>query len=498
MARLQVGIAADDYQWLPDLLDLESLDDVVTTSGTAFVYVNGRGETVTVVGAGFSYAGNKPTGGVISSVTVTDGLAQPLLTIDQLDNSLSDFVNRLLDEDSFTALEGLLSGSDQLLGSDESDTIGGYSPGNDIVQGKGGSDYLIGDPGDDQFIEDAGDSYNTLSYDITFFNPTATKGIVLDVAKGTVRDPWGDTDSFSNIDSFVGTRFGDKLLGSSSGDSEFQGLRGKDLIDGKGGWDLVDYSYDANYDGGGRAIKVDLSKGTVRDGFGDKDTIKGIEAFRGTAGNDVFKGGNKNDEFDGIAGKDKFDGGKGFDFLSFSSNNFKGGLNGVSVNVAQGKVLDDGFGNAETFKHMESFIGTDYGDTFVGSKKADEFKGENGNDTMTGGKGGDTFVFNPPPDSATNHDIITDFNEGEGDRMALWTRDGFPLLNEIDGGLDPAQFVANAGGTPTNAQHRIVYDTLTGNLFLDPDGNASSGDQVLIVTLTNKPQITVEAFEVWV
>lgn len=46
--------------------------------------------------------------------------------------------------------------------------------------------------------------------------------------------------------------------------------------------------------------------------------------------------------------------------------------------------------------------------------------------------------------------------------------------------------------------HRIVYDTLTGNLFLDPDGNASSGDQVLIVTLTNKPQITVEAFEVWV
>lgn len=497
MARLQVGMSADDYQWLPDLLILESLDDVVTASPTAFVYANDRGGTVTVLGSGFSYVANKPTGGVISSVTVTNALDQPLLTLDQLGDSLPDYVNRLIDEDTFTALQGLLNGADMLIGSEESDTIGGYSPGDDIVEGKGGSDYIIGDPGDDQFIEDPGDSYNTLSYDITFYNPTAKKGIVLDIAKGTVRDPWGDTDSFSNFDSFVGTRFADKLLGSS-GESEFQGLRGKDFIDGKGGWDLVDYSYDANYEGGGRGIKVDLVKGIVRDGFGDKDSVKGIEAFRGTAQNDIFKGGNKNDEFDGLDGRDKFDGGKGFDFLSFSSNDFKGGLNGVSVNVAQGKVLDDGFGNAETFKRMESFVGTDYGDTFVGSKKADEFKGENGNDTMTGGKGGDTFVFNPPPDSVTNHDIITDFNEAEGDRMALWTRDGFPLLNEIEGGLDPAQFVANAGGTATSAQQRIVYDTLTGNLFLDPDGNVSSGDQVLIVTLTNKPQITVEAFEVWV
>ncbi len=75
---------------------------------------------------------------------------------------------------------------------------------------------------------------------------------------------------------------------------------------------------------------------------------------------------------------------------------------------------------------------------------------------------------------------------------------GFPQLNEVGGGLDAAQFVANPGGNPTNGNQRIVYDTLTGDLFLDPDGNASDGDQVLIVTLTNKPTITIEAFEVWV
>jgi len=497
MAKLQVGLAAEDYQWLPDLLILNSPDDITTKSPTQFIYTNSRGDTVTVNGAGFTYSGDTATGGTISTVVVTNG-GGTLLTLDQLADPLKDFVDRILDGDSFGAMRGLFDGADQLLGSSESDALGGFSPGDDIVEGKGGDDHIIADEGNDTINDDAGDSWNTLAYTQSFFDKSATKGIKLKVAKGTVKDPWGDKDTFTNIDSFWGSKYDDKMIGASGRD-EFLGLRGDDFLNGKGGLDRADYSWDAEFPKGNKGIKVDLKKGKIKDGFGDTDKVKSIEAVRGTAKKDVFKGSKKDEEFDGYAGKDKYKGGKGFDSLVFFSNNFKdGGGGGVVVDVSKGKVINDGYGNKEKFKGMESYVGTDFADTFIGSKKDDEFKGEGGNDTMTGGKGADTFVFNPPPDSTTNHDVITDFNEKQGDKIALWKPGGFPQLNEVDGGLDPAQFVANAGGNPTNANQRIVYDTNTGNLYLDPDGNASSGDQVLIATLTNKPVITVDAFEVWI
>ena len=472
MARLQVGLGVEDYQWLPDLLILENSSDITTTAPTQFVYTNGRGETVTVTGVGFTYAAGKATGGTISSVVVTEG-AETLLTLDLLSDPLKDFVDRLLDGNSFAAIQGLFDGADQLLGSAESDSIGGFSPGDDTVDGKDGGDFVAGDEGKDTLNGGTDDGFDILSYSQTFFDKSGKKGIVLKVNKGSLKDPWGDTDTFTNFEGYWGTKYDDKFIGSS-GNDEFAGLRGDDSINGKGEWDLVDHSHDGDFDKGNKGIKVDLTKGEVRDGFGDTDAVKNIEAFRGTARKDVFKGGNKNDQFQGLDGKDKYDGGDGFDFLDFSANNFNNGVSGVVVNMADGKVLNDGYGNSEKFKSMESVQGTDFGDTFIGSKKDDEFKGEGGNDTMTGGKGADKFVFNPPPDSATNHDTITDFNQADGDRIALWKPGGFPQLTEVDGGLDPSQFIANAGGIATTAAQRVVYDTTTGNLFLDPDGNAAS------------------------
>jgi hypothetical protein len=116
---------------------------------------------------------------------------------------------------------------------------------------------------------------------------------------------------------------------------------------------------------------------------------------------------------------------------------------------------------------------------------------------MTGKGGGDTFVFNPPPDTKKNHDIITDFNQKEGDHMALWTRDGFPELDDNDGSLNKSEFVANKGGNPTNGNHRVAYDTETGKLWWVPQGNQGD-ERELIVTLKDAPKITHEAFEVWV
>jgi hypothetical protein len=490
MANMIVGLGADDWQWLPDLLLIKSIG---TTSATTFSYTNNNGHTVTVTGSGFTFSGDAPTGGILTSIEVVDG-AEAVLSITGASTSLKDFVDLLDIGDSFAGLGLVLDGDDTVTGSSESNSLGGYSAGDDIVNGAGADDFIQGDEGDDDL--DGGDGWDGLSYIQTYYDTSLKKGIVLNAATGTVKDPWGDTDAFKNFENYWGTVNKDKIVGSEN-EEEFVGLRGADKFDGKGGRDQLDYSRDVDY-GGKKGIKVELNVGEIRDGFGDTDRVKNVESIIGTQKNDNFLGGKGDDVFKGLGGKDKYNGGDGFDQIAFNHNEWNGGKNGVSVNVAKGKILDDGYGNSEKFKSIESFHGTNLDDEFVGSKKDDEFKGEEGNDTMTGGDGGDMFVFNPPPDNATNHDIITDFNEGEGDRIALWKQDGFPQLNETDGDLDPAQFVANEGGVPTSADQRIIYDTATGKLWLDADGNATTGDQILIVTLTNRPTITVDAFEVWV
>ena len=498
MAKLEAGLGADDYQWLPDLLRLEEVGDITTTDPTQFVYTNDRGDTVTVTGAGFTYSGGRPTAGTINSVVVTNG-ADTLLTLSLLSDPLKDFADKLLDDNDPTgAARDLFDADDEFIGSAESDTLAGFSPGDDTVLGMGGHDWLAGDEGKDHLDGGTGDGFDTLSYSQTYFDKSAKKGVVLKVGKGSVKDPWGDTDTFVNFEGYWGSRFDDKFIGTG-GREEFAPLGGDDNINGKGGWDLADYSWDAENGKGKKGIKADLTKGEVKDGYGDVDTIKGIETIRGTAKKDSFTGDKKDNEFDGYAGNDQFDGGKGFDLLVFYTNNFKGGGSGIVVDMGKGKVLNDGWGDTDKFKGIEAVAGTDFADTIVGSKKDDQMKGEGGNDTLTGGKGGDQFVFNPPPDSVSNHDTITDFDEAEGDRIVLWTQDGFPQLTQGDDGrIDPDQFIANAGGIPNTAEQRIVYDTLTGELFLDPDGNASAGDQVLIATLTGKPDVSFEGIEIWV
>ena len=49
--------------------------------------------------------------------------------------------------------------------------------------------------------------------------------------------------------------------------------------------------------------------------------------------------------------------------------------------------------------------------------------------------------------------------------------------------LSSAHFASNAGGTATDNNDYILFDTSTGNLYYDPDGNGGQA-RVLIATLT--------------
>ncbi|WP_213361301.1 Ig-like domain-containing protein [Brachymonas denitrificans] len=160
----------------------------------------------------------------------------------------------------------------------------------------------------------------------------------------------------------------------------------------------------------------------TKTGFGVVDIMDGQagnDTLSGGAGNDILYGGLGNDTLNGDAGNDKLYGGLGND-----------SLNG---------------GN-----------GDDY---LVGGQ---------GNDTLTGGAGADKFVFAAPLHSTNNLDTVVDFSSAEGDKLVLSA-----LFFEGLKAGDPVKLVVN--GPATDGSPTVLYNSNTGMLSYDADGNGAGG-----------------------
>ena len=114
--------------------------------------------------------------------------------------------------------------------------------------------------------------------------------------------------------------------------------------------------------------------------------------------------------------------------------------------------------------------------TITGSSFNDRLNGNRGNDTLTGGAGADTFRFDSELNATTNRDTIIDFDPAE-DRIQL-ENSVFTALT-IPGPLAASQFLV--GSSPTTANHRILYNNLTGTLTYDSNGTGSGGSTVFAV-----------------
>ena len=113
-------------------------------------------------------------------------------------------------------------------------------------------------------------------------------------------------------------------------------------------------------------------------------------------------------------------------------------------------------------------------------------RGGAGNDRLTGGLGNDGFVFEEAPGEADS-DLATDFTPGY-DKLRLndsaFAQIGAPGLFE---GND-ARFASGAGMVSgTDADHRIVYDTVTGSLYYDPDGAGPGSSAVFATCRARRP-----------
>jgi Ca2+-binding RTX toxin-like protein len=128
--------------------------------------------------------------------------------------------------------------------------------------------------------------------------------------------------------------------------------------------------------------------------------------------------------------------------------------------------------------------------TLQGNAGANTLNGLGGSDTISGFGGSDTFVFNSAL-GAANVDIITDY--------AVAT-DQILLENAIFTGLGAgvlgaAAFSSSIDGVATDASDRIMYETDTGFLWFDADGN-NAGVRVRFADLTGGLAMTAGEFTV--
>jgi Ca2+-binding RTX toxin-like protein len=142
-----------------------------------------------------------------------------------------------------------------------------------------------------------------------------------------------------------------------------------------------------------------------------------------------------------------------------------------------------GTGNA-----LLNLTGNASNNILIGNGSGNTLKGLAGNDILTGGSGADTFWFDTAANSLTNKDTITDFATGL-DKLkfsvsvlsALGATGQFSAADQ--------RFNKSSNGLALDATDRLIYNTTTGELNYDSNGNTSGGTQAVLLVLTGAPNL---------
>jgi len=350
---------------------------------------------------------------------------------------------------------------DILNGGDDSDTLFGGA-GNDTLDGGTGIDTLFAGDGDDvlrtsdQDVVDAGAGND----EVLLRRPNEVT-----VTLGTGTDQLIYQNSFNRTGVSTVTDFETGVGGDVIDFSET--LISSDGVSnpfGSGQARLVQRGIDTVLQvapvesGAGTYSDVIVFQNTLVSDFDASNFTPGLatdgsgvsgQSVTGTNGADSIMGSFGDDVLEGFGGDDQLFGGNGADTLD-------GGLGA--------DTLDGGFG-------FDLLSGGEGSDRLIGGDRGDD---------LAGGDGADVFVFSRTEDGG---DLIRDFEAGV-DTIELDLA-GFGI------GTDPS-FVLDA--SPSSGDPTLIYDTMSGELTFDLDGNGLD-DPLQLATFDNIPILVLGDFD---
>jgi len=313
----------------------------------------------------------------------------------------------------------------------------------DITVAEDLSSVVVSGPGNDNVI---GDGTTVLRYD-----QGGAAALFADLRAGFINAPGFGVDQVSGIFEVRSTEFDDFLFGTNGvpgaasppillgAFESFAGMAGNDVIFGAGGLDRANY---AQSPGG---VNVDLSASiALDDGFGDSDSLFGIEGVQGTNFADRLIGEDGDNFFQPQRGADVIDGGLGVDSLVFT------GLGSdILVDLETGQIVHRN-GDIATVANVENVetgagrdeVRADGADNRIIGNAGDDFlSGRAGDDRIQGGGGGDRLFGN------SGDDVL--LGAAGADRLS--GSEGFDRLNggagddDLRGGSEGDEFIFGLG-----------------------------------------------------
>ncbi len=394
-----------------------------------------------------------------------------------------------------------------ITGNGAANQLNGFD-GNDTLDGGAGADNMFGGNGDDTYyVDNAGDQTTEGSAlggtDIVF--SSVNRNLTANIENLTLTGTADLTGSGNTLNNVITGNSGANTLYGFDGNDTLNGGTGADTLFGANGDDIyyVDNVNDITVEGsptGGIDTVFSSIDRNLNANFENLTLIGTAQYGYGNVLNNVMTGNASSNSLYGFDGNDTLDGGAGADFM-FGANGDdtyivdnagdvtsetspSGGVDTVISSVTRNLTANlenltlsgtadiTGAGNALN----NVIIGNSGANTLYGLDGADTLDGGLGADTLQGGAGADNYVFSTALGGG-NIDSVVGFNVVD---------DTIVLSNAIFTGLSVGTLAASAfviGAAAADADDRIIYNSVTGALFFDADGNGG-GAAVQFATLT--------------
>jgi Ca2+-binding RTX toxin-like protein len=439
---------------------------------------------------------------VIASVSYALAAGSEVETLEAVAGSAAinlagnEFANTIIGNAGDNVLQGGM-GADILEGGD----------GNDVLYGEGGIDTARGGAGDDVYVVDASTDVVEEAYGggndtvLTQVSYLLTSGAEVELLSTTYHAGTANIELTGN--------YGDQTIIGNAGANVITGGVGADVLIGLAGDDTyivhdaravvledagqgndtvftsVSYALAA-----GQSIEV-LST-SFHGGTGAIDLTGNAlaQTIYGNNGSNVIQGGGGADVLIGLGGDDiyRVDSSSAHVFEAIAGGNDQVY---TSVSFALDADQEIEFFAATDFAGTDAInlTGNNLNNTIYGNAGNNVLDGKGGNDALVGLAGADTYAFTTAL-GAGNVDTIFGFEHGV-DKIALDDAI-FAAIGPL-GTLNANAFVV--GTAAADADDRIIYNSLTGQLFYDADGNGA-GAAVQFATMSPGLPLTASDFTV--